>query len=168
VRAMKTTFVFAIVSMMISFTSAHAQAQTDAFMTSFDYADSFDGKNGTSIDAYENALKNLNRSFDQVCPDTFCEGDYSNLTSMDFSCAVETATGTLGDCAWTFSGSYSEVDATTGKLEVSKFIKSCSIDLKGLSFNTLVDEVNKAGRESINYQAPGKSSSIYDQLVDCI
>ena len=47
----------------------------------------------------------LNHDFDDICGDTFCEGDYSNIESLRFRCSVEQTTGRVGRCLWIFAGS---------------------------------------------------------------
>jgi hypothetical protein len=40
----------------------------------------------------------LVRGFDEVCGDTFCEGEYHNLQSLRFRCSVNAADGGVEEC----------------------------------------------------------------------
>src|SRR3954470_20626402 len=39
--------------------------------------------------------RTLDQNFDEVCGDTFCEGDYSNLQALRFRCSINTTNGVL-------------------------------------------------------------------------
>ncbi len=41
----------------------------------------------------------LARGFDEICGDTFCEGDYTNLQPLGIRCSVAVRTGELSRCA---------------------------------------------------------------------
>jgi len=59
----------------------------------------------------------LVRGFDDICGDTFCEGQYYNLRPMRLRCSVHRASGVVGSCIWTFAGSYTRVQQT-GQIDV--------------------------------------------------
>src|SRR3954447_24411774 len=59
------------------------------------------------------SIHSLNAQFDQICGDTFCEGDWSNLTPLTFGCSVSSKLGSVKDCAWTFSAADVYVDTRT-------------------------------------------------------
>src|SRR5688572_10458519 len=41
------------------------------------------------VEAWYGITMQLRRQFDEICGDTFCEGDYSNLQPLRFQCAVD-------------------------------------------------------------------------------
>ncbi|HEY9132853.1 MAG TPA: hypothetical protein VIM98_13955 [Dyella sp.] len=110
----------------------------------------------------------LVREFDDVCGDTFCEGQYSNLQSLRFRCSVERATGYLGQCVWNFAGSEERIDPVSGHIQVDARAISCRAPLLPAtpveSFYTKLEEARHAIWEPL----PGTSESIYDGLVGCL
>jgi hypothetical protein len=60
-----------------------------------------------AIDAWYALTTKLRRNFDDVCGDTFCEGDYSNYESLGFRCSVDDR-GVIGSCVWLFAASTDE------------------------------------------------------------
>src|SRR4051794_22774435 len=65
-------------------------------------------------DGWAQMIKRLEGEFDNVCGDTFCGGDYANLTPIGLTCAVTSKVGQIHDCLWTFAGSSEIVTPTTG------------------------------------------------------
>lgn len=108
------------------------------------------------------ARRELERGFDQICGDTFCGGDYSNIYSLGFSCSVSSKIGKVRECLWTFAASQEEIDARTGKVASSVAFFECRVkptgNAKGL--------VAAFGADPLNAPLPGMGS-IYDTLSDC-
>ena len=131
---------------------------------------------GPKLVAYQTALRNLKVGFDDVCGDTFCEGDYSNLTSMDITCSMDPKTETMAACAWTFSGVAAEVSARTGSINTTrKKFSICAIDVSHVSlseFSTAISNYLRASdaqpKNALEVIFTGKTKSIYDQLANCI
>jgi len=118
-------------------------------------------------------LEGLRQNFDDICGDTFCEGDFSNLQSMSFRCSVSTRTGELKTCLWLFAGSYETVTASSGNIRpVTKFF-SCPIAVTGTP-HALLDALLPTtpmpppGGGPLWAPLPGSPSSIYDQLGNCL
>ena len=111
----------------------------------------------------------LRDDFDDICGDTFCEGDFSNLQSMGFQCAVSTRTGQLKTCLWLFAGSAGSVAAATGNIRPGGKFLSCAIPVTGTP-RALIDALlaADAGRGPLWRPLPGTTSSIYDHLGDCL
>lgn len=110
----------------------------------------------------------LREAFDNVCGDTFCEGDYSNLAPIAFECTVEIATETVRGCNWTFAGSYAFVDEETGSIEESAGTWTCRF-LEGSqrSVDALL-ALASAPRGPLKADLDGSGRTIYDALVDCL
>ncbi|MEO7325040.1 MAG: hypothetical protein ABIW82_09450 [Dokdonella sp.] len=109
----------------------------------------------------------LRRNFDDICGDTFCEGDYSNIQSLDFRCSVEQASGRIGRCLWIFAGSYEEIDADSGTITVQSHVWRCRAPLAPhTTMNALLAVL--AGNAPLQANLPGTSNSIYDGLTDCL
>lgn len=109
----------------------------------------------------------LRRNFDDICGDTFCEGDYSNIQSLGYRCSVEQTTGAIGRCIWLFAGSYEDIDPATGRFAVHKAFWRCRTPLApGTTIDALLAAL--AGDEPLYAPLPGASTTIYDGLVDCL
>lgn len=125
------------------------------------------------LNSYFDALESLKRQFDYVCGDTFCEGDFSNLKTLSIDCSIDQAAGKVGECAWTIAGSYADVDAQTGHLEVHQKTYVCKLPVAGSAeelANFLVavaaDERGAHGLTAV--KLPGNDKSAYDVLAGCI
>ncbi|HEY0711884.1 MAG TPA: hypothetical protein VGF45_04370 [Polyangia bacterium] len=113
----------------------------------------------------------LNADFDDICGDTFCEGDFTNLASMRFRCSVSTRTGLLKNCLWLFAGSYETVTASTGNIRPTAKFFSCSIPVAGSTrqlLDALLAPSTQSDRGPLYRQLPGSTKSIYDHLGDCL
>lgn len=109
----------------------------------------------------------LRRNFDDICGDTFCEGDYSNIESLRFRCSVEQSSGVIGRCVWVFAGSNEEIDPATGTIQVTPKVWRCRAPLAPkTTASALLGAL--AGEQPLHARLPGALVSIYDGLVDCL
>lgn len=108
----------------------------------------------------------LAKGFDDVCGDTFCEGEYSNIQHLRYRCSVRAADGVMGECIWTLAGSNQAVDQTSGKVVVNGHIWQCRSPIVP---GTTLGEFNQAleGRKAIDAPLPRGGMSIYEGLIDC-
>lgn len=109
----------------------------------------------------------LVRGFDDICGDTFCEGEYHNLQALRFRCSVEAATGRVGECLWTFTGSTARVDTATGRIAVDARTWACRAPLQDDTLLPVLLQTLEAG-EALHVALPGTSDSIYDGLTECL
>jgi hypothetical protein len=102
--------------------------------------------------------------FDNVCGDTFCGGDYSNLTSMGLVCGVSSARGIIKDCAWTFVGSSHLINGSTGTVQASIASFQCHFKPSGgvKALSTLLQQ-----KDAIRQAIPGVNLSLYDVIGEC-
>lgn len=105
--------------------------------------------------------------FDNVCGDTFCGGDYSNLTSLGFSCGVSDKRGSIRDCVWTFTGSAEFVNPTTSTLRTSVPSYQCHVKPKATAAQLATLLAAPGPGRAIDRQLPGTTTSLYDVLFDC-
>lgn len=105
----------------------------------------------------------LASAFDEICGDTFCEGDYTNLTPLDFRCSVTQKRGRLGECAWTFAASDELVLGADGTVAGSVPFFVCRVWPKGKAGDLLA----ALGGDPLHAQLPGMEQSLYDVLGDC-
>jgi hypothetical protein len=112
--------------------------------------------------------RGLRQDFDDICGDTFCEGDFTNLESMSFRCSASTRTGLVKTCLWLFAGSTESVTASTGNIRpVAKFF-SCAIPVTGTPHALLDALLAPEGQGPLWRPLPGTTSSIYEHLGDCL
>lgn len=107
----------------------------------------------------------LDREFDQVCSDTFCGGDFSNIYSLGFTCSVSSIQGRIRECVWTFAASREEVNGATGAIASTIPFYECRFRPTGTVRNFLPAFFKTDDR--IDSELPGIDGSIYDQLGDC-
>lgn len=127
-----------------------------------------DLRNG-SQDRWFATLDLLAKSFNDVCGDTFCEGDYSDLSALS-TCCVVTSGGIVARCVSLFAGSHSNVSSRNGLLGLKRKVFTCWLPLAhGTTAMALVDALTASGNDDLIQRVlPGTSSTIYDALVSCL
>ncbi len=139
---------------------ADREATTTQYVSLVDFDDS----------AYQFAWSDIGVQLDQefgaLCGDTFCEGDFSNLTPLSVSCSVTSVNGTVHDCAWTFAGSIEAVDPDTSVISVDAPTFQCHFHPKYTTAGAFVTLLSGSS-DAIHDTLPHTSGSIYDALVDC-
>lgn len=111
--------------------------------------------------------RKLKQDFDDICGDTFCEGDYANIESIIFRCSVDQSSGRIGQCYWVFGGSYEAVDPATGKLAVESRTWACRSPLaRGTTIQALMKALE--GPNPMNTPLPKTRKTLYDGLIDCL
>jgi hypothetical protein len=61
-------------------------------------------------DSFIPGVQNLQAGFAKMCGDTYCDGDYNDMTALGFTCAVSQA-GNVKGCGWSFAGAYATIGA---------------------------------------------------------
>ncbi|WMJ70405.1 hypothetical protein [Stenotrophomonas sp. 24(2023)] len=112
----------------------------------------------------------LVRGFDNVCGDTFCEGEYYNLRPLRLRCSVQAVTGVLAGCLWTFTGSNAGVERRSGRITVDVRHYACALPLAaGTTLEALLQALEAAPPgEALDVPLPGTRQTVYDGLVDCL
>lgn len=124
--------------------------------------------------AYRAHVTSFEKQFDYICPDTFCEGEYVNLESMNFDCTVDTISKTVTTCVWHFYGSESDVNAESGAISYHSDQYDCRFDpnINVDSFLAFMAEAANVPRMSYkgirDTKLPGQSNSVWDVLVGCL
>jgi hypothetical protein len=108
----------------------------------------------------------LKLGFDTICGDTFCSGDFSDLQSLDVSCAITKSTGNVRSCAWTFGGSYTLV-AKTGELALTTKTWSCPLAVTG-SLAQLITVLTSANVDDGVHRALPGGVAAYDSIAGCV
>lgn len=119
------------------------------------------------MERFANAEARLNTAFDQVCGDTFCEGEYPNVRPMQLSCSVDSTKGTLKQCLWLFSGSTATVNGKSGAVQSTAKLFKCKVLL---AKDTPVDAFYSVieGEDALHAKLPMTNRSVYDGLMGCL
>ena len=120
-----------------------------------------------NADGLYNLQGKLAGEFANVCGDTFCEGDYSNLTPLGLACSVTSKRGDIHDCAWTFGASQFLVNPTAATLEIDAPTFTCHFAPKKTTTATNFFNLLNGASSAIDTVLPGTTTSIYDTLSDC-
>ena len=110
----------------------------------------------------------LVRGFDDICGDTFCEGDFGNLRAMQLRCSVDRAAGTVTACVWSFAGSYALVrEGDDPAPVVESRTWACHLPVvPGTPLPLLLATLT--GRDALDTPPPGSHISTYQALTDCL
>jgi hypothetical protein len=145
---------------------------TAAATATASYADVEEWANEQGDDAWQTWMgitSTLKHDFDDVCGDTFCGGDYSNLEPLRLRCSLNTATQVLKNCSYVFAGSYETVNPSTGTIKVNAKTFSCHISVTGIKLSDFETTLTAAGTTApLQRTLPGKTESIYSSLIGCI
>ncbi len=115
------------------------------------------------IERWSEIRRGLDARFDEVCGDTFCEGDYSNLESLGFTCSVSSKQGRIRECVWTFAASAESVDGASGSIAASVPFYECRVRPTG----RVRELLGAFGEDPLRRELPGLSGSLYDALGEC-
>jgi hypothetical protein len=122
---------------------------------------------GIDWDTWFAVTDKMNKAFNDVCGDTFCEGDYSNLTSLRFVCSAAKPGGALKQCKWIFAGSYNTITQSTGAVSVHAKIFQCKLPLNTTA-KSFVDTVAAPNNDALRTPIPGGTQTLYDMLLGCL
>jgi hypothetical protein len=119
------------------------------------------------VEAWYGITAQLRRQFDEICGDTFCEGDYSNLQPLRFQCSVEARSRRIGACVWSFAGSQESIDPATGGITVQPGFWQCRIPLMP---QTSVERLLAAldGPHPLYARLPCTDQTVLDGLIECL
>lgn len=139
-----------------------ADAATARYVDAYGYM-----QTDAQFEAWYRVTSGLRRDFDEICGDTFCEGDYSNIESLRYRCSVDQASGRIGQCLWVLAGSMEDVDPDTGRIVVSGKVWRCRSPIGRLvTFEELVGALDVPS--ALRAPLPGSGRSLYDGLGDCL
>lgn len=114
---------------------------------------------------YRKDIRGLSRQFYFVCPDTFCEGDYGNLTPMSFTCALQVPEDRVKNCSWAFTGTFSEVDPGNGEIATETATYQCTVDVE-TDLGTFLKFLAYAADPGPPYGARGLWDAIIPGTID--
>lgn len=139
-----------------------AQSVRTSYVDVYDYFTS-----DAQFEAWYSLRTRLEAGFDDICGDTFCEGDWSNITPLRLRCSVQRGSGRIGRCVWSFAASNEEIDARTGAIDVETQAWECVLPIAP---HTPIDALLAAlaGDDPLQTPLPGTDRTIYDGLGDCL
>lgn len=110
--------------------------------------------------------RRLVHDFDQICGDTFCEGEYTNIQSLRFACSVHRLSGALGGCGWSFAASDEWIGAR-GAIGSERVSWQC---VAPIAPRTHIHDVIAAldVEEPLYAPIPGTDASFFDVLAGCL
>jgi len=113
--------------------------------------------------AWSETTRGLAAGFDEICGDSFCEGEYPDITALRFACSVNRNTKRVSRCTWTFAAAETSVGAR-GEITVSTATKRCVVEV-GAQAGDLMSALSS---DPLNATLPGRTTSIYDALIGCL
>lgn len=141
---------------------AGAQSMRAAYVDPFSYFTT-----DAQFEAWLSLRARLAADFDDICGDTFCEGDWSNITALRLQCSVQRVSGRIGECVWSFAASNEDIDANGGAVGVETHAWQCVLPIAP---HTTIDALLAAlaGDGPLYLSLPGTQASAYDALADCL
>ncbi len=137
-------------------------AAEPAYVDAVDYPGNAEG-----WEAFRQLERRLDHDFDQICGDSFCEGDYSDYQPLRYRCSVHRATGVLRQCTWTFAASEIGVEPTTGRLLVDTKTWRCPTPLAaGTRLEAFYQALSVPN--PLFEPLPGTGKAIYESLIGCL
>ena len=155
-------FIAAFAMLLAAAGCAHAQSHRMIYTDPYSYFTT-----DAQFEAWYSLRARLAVDFDDICGDTFCEGDFSNITPLRFQCSVQRGSGRIGRCVWSFAASNEDIDPATGALDVQQPSWQCPIPIAP---HTTIDALLAAlaGDDPLDTPLPGTLLTIYDGLVHCL
>ncbi len=122
---------------------------------------------GAGRATFERMERALVQGFDDICGDTFCEGEYANLRALQLRCAVRRHDGRVAQCLWSFAGSHARVAGGNPVPVVQAQTYACELPVgEGTTWAWM--QQNLVGRDALDTVLPASGRSSYDALTDCL
>lgn len=117
----------------------------------------------TASIAWWSTKRKLNEAFDDVCGDTFCEGEFQDVSGLRLSCAVDTSKNKVRSCRWSFARANTSI-GVRGAITAETSTRSCAVSLDADPRKF----VEALANDPLHTKLPGKRTSLYDALVGCL
>lgn len=145
-----------------SLLSAASTSAQEVYVDAVDYPTP-----GAGWEAFNDLENRLDQDFDQICGDTYCEGEYSDYQPLRYRCSVRQRDGVLGQCVWTFAASEVSIDPASGQLQVDARLWQCQSPIrKGTRLGAFYRAL--AVEQPLFAPLPLSTVSINDGLIDCL
>ncbi len=165
VRPLRASLALLLASVPVGLVACGDTGSQTSDATQTVYVDLGDFVSGDAdIDRWIQIRRGLDDEFDQICGDTFCGGDYSNIYSLGFTCSVSSKQGRMRECVWPFAASQELVDGATGAIASSVASFVCRMRPS----STVRHFLPAFGDgDFLEAQLPGLEGTVYEQLFDC-
>lgn len=118
-------------------------------------------------EAFYGLERRLVKDFDDICGDTYCEGEFSNLQALRYRCSVRQADSLIGECVWTFAGSNAAIDGATGKVMVDARTWACRTPLAPQTPIATFYSALSVARPMLA-TLPATTTTIHEGLSNCL
>lgn len=115
-------------------------------------------------DAWRSVGRGLRASFDDACGDTFCEGDYGDITALRLACAADRRTAEVHACTWSFAMTTTDI-AADGTIHPATATRACPVTVDAPA-SALVAALS--GDDPLRAPLPGRATSLNDALGGCL
>jgi hypothetical protein len=116
----------------------------------------------TDPDSFIPGVQNLQAAFESACGDTYCDGDYNDISALGFTCAVSKA-GNVKGCGWSFAGVYTTV-GSYGVITPHTKTWVCSLPFSGKQA-ALTSFIQ--GSDPYDATLPGSTETTHEALSGC-
>jgi hypothetical protein len=138
-------------------------ASTEAEVTTTTYYEMTSRLSDADLDRWYTARAGLLTGFDDVCGDTFCEGDFSNLAHVALGCSI-TQSGYVKECTWVFGGSIEYIGKLGGyTIDARTFACTVPVQAQSSAFLGALGTSNP-----LRAPLPTTGASFYDSLMGCL
>jgi hypothetical protein len=156
-------FAIMLLGLCVTPPARSANASSGIYVDMYDYLPTWQQQN-----AWLNLQYALKRDFDNVCGDTFCSGEFTNIEALRYRCSVNRSTGVIGECIWTFAASDESVDPDTGKVVVNPRIWQCRSPLAPYTrADELIQALGNTDRP-LDKRLPRTNETLQYALTDCL
>lgn len=174
---MSVKFLFLILALVFPcfLTAGTAHAAASRFVDAETYFSTTETGYSLLPSGFQAIESELNKQFAAVCPDSFCEGDVSNWSPLALTCSIDQDTHVVGECSWSFAGSFAVVDPASGNVTVSYANRTCDLGFAGTSsdlaeFLLRASEAKGHAFGLLSPKVPGRADgmTLFDVLSSCL
>ncbi|APR81283.1 Hypothetical protein A7982_06630 [Minicystis rosea] len=139
--SMRISSCLALLVLVPACSAPESVASVEEELSSTPYVEMTSRLDSAQLAFWETASAGLIHSFDDVCGDTYCSGDYANLSTIALTCSINDA-GRVKQCGWKLGGSIEYVDGATGQFSLDARTFNCIIPVKSdvNTFLTALDD----------------------------
>lgn len=142
-----------------------APVTDESDLTGTTYYDMDTRLSGATLASWHDHRAALLHSFDHVCGDTYCSGDYANLSTIALKCSI-TQSNYVKECNWVLGGTIEYVDGATGKYTVDARTFPCTVPVKA-DVNAFLDALDEEP-EVVKAPLPVTGQSFYNGIGACL
>lgn len=170
---MKLFAFFAVLALSLPSTALHAEETRVDLLSSYASTEHAH-QAGLDQQLFHKFVHKAARSFDDICGDTYCEGEFANIIPFDFDCVVTVGTGRVDQCIWKFAAAANWVDERNNEVVRQDRIFRCAIPMNA-SVSQAADFFGLVAKaDTTTYHAffdltipGGNGASLYKTLSAC-